>query len=144
PLYYSLVALIITPIDTSDYEQHLWRNYAATFVGDPSCCGRNLYFHTDAQNFPYTRTTLAVHLARLLSILFGAITVIATWAIARTMVSMSNSELRTPISEFGIRNSEFGVPLAVASLVAFNPSFLFASALVSNDTMLAALSTLVL
>jgi hypothetical protein len=142
PLYYTLVALLIAPIDTSNYEQLLWRNYAVTFVGDPSCCGRNIYFHTDAENFPYTRTTLAVHLARLLSILFGAITVVTTWAIARALVL--NSELRTPNSEFGTRSSEFGIPLAVASVVAFNPSFLFASALVSNDAMLAALSTLVL
>lgn len=127
PLYYTLVALIIAPIDTSDYEQHLWRNYAATFVGDPSCCGRNLYFHTDAQNFPYTRTTLAVHLARLLSILFGAVTVAATYSMAKQL-TMGNSQLA----------------IAVAAIVAFNPSFLFASALVSNDTMLAALSTLVL
>ncbi len=127
PLYYSLVALVIAPIDTSDYEQHLGRNYAATFVGDPSCCGRNLYYHTDSENFPYTRTTLAVHLARLLSILFGAVTVAATFLIARQL-KIINDQLS----------------IAAAALVAFNPSFLFASALVSNDAALAAFSTLTL
>lgn len=134
PLYYTLVALVIAPIDTSDYEQQLWRNDAATFVGDPSCCGRNLYFHTEAQNFPYTRTSLAVHLARLLSILFGTLTVAATYSIASVLL------------EYAIGNTQHThlLALACASVVAFNPSFLFASALVSNDTMLAALSTLVL
>jgi hypothetical protein len=134
PLYYTLVALIIAPIDTSDYSEHLYRNYAATPIGDPSCCGRNLYFHFANEDFPYTRTTLAVHLARLLSILFGAITVAATYALTKTVIS--NSEL--PITNYQL------LPLLAASIVAFNPSFLFASALVSNDAPLAACSTLVL
>ncbi len=132
PLYYALVAAIITPIDTSDYSQHLWRNDAATFVGDPSCCGRNIYYHTDSENFPYTRTTLAVHLARLLSILFGAVTVTATYKLTETV--LRNSQLAARRS----------LPLAAAAVIAFNPSFLFASALVSNDAPLAAFSSLVL
>jgi len=134
PLYYALAALVIAPIDTSNYEQLLWRNYAVTFVGDPSCCGRNIYFHTDAENFPYTRTTLAVHLARLLSILFGAITVWATYHIAFTVLN-------------AVRTTQYIVShlaLACAAVVAFNPSFLFISALVSNDAPLAAFSSLVL
>ncbi len=138
PLYYSLVALVISPLDTSDYAQHLWRNTAATFVGDPACCGRNIYFHTDAENFPFTRTTLAVHLARLLSIIFGAVTVWATYAIAQSIHSLI-SHLQFPTS-----NLQPPTALAAAAVVAFNPSFLFASALVSNDAMLAALSSLVL
>ncbi len=124
PLYYSLVALVVAPIDTSDHEQHLWRNYAATFVGDPACCGRNIYYHTDSENFPYTRTTLAVHLARLLSILCGAVTVWATYQTCQVFGNLTG--------------------LAAAAIVAFNPSFLFASALVSNDAMLSAFSSLVL
>jgi hypothetical protein len=126
PLYYTLAAFAIAPIDKSDYEQHLWRNFAATFVGDPACCGRNIYYHTDSENFPYTRTTLAVHLARLLSILFGALTVAATYGIVQQL-AIGNCQL----------------PIATAAIVAFNPSFLFASALVSNDAMLAAFSSLV-
>ncbi len=126
PLYYSIAAILIAPIDTSDFSQHLWRNEYVTFVGDPACCGRNIYYHTDSENYPYTCTTLAVHLARLLSVLFGAITVAATYAIARAI-----HESRV-------------LALAAASVVAFNPSFLFASALVSNDTALAAFASLVL
>ncbi len=136
PLYYALAALVIAPLDTSDYSEHLYRNDAATFVGDPSCCGRNIYYHFANENFPYTRTTLAVHLARLLSIFFGAITVAATYALAKTILNRAR--------EFRIWNLEFGIPLAAASIVAFNPSFLFASALVSNDAPLAAFSSLVL
>jgi hypothetical protein len=131
PLYYALVALVIAPIDTTDHELHLARNYAATFVGDPACCGRNIYYHFDSQNFPYTRTSLAVHLARLLSIFFSALTVAATFFIAETIQAPSS-------------NLQSLIPLTAAAIVAFNPSFLFASALISNDAPLAALSSLVL
>jgi hypothetical protein len=151
PLYYSLAALVIAPIDKSDHEQRLWRNYAVTFVGDPACCGRNIYYHTAAEQFPYTRTTLAVHLARLISILFGAVTVAASFEITKTVLSASqraigiakhtctcgNRRCKCPV-----RNERLAI--AAAAIVAFNPSFLFASALVSNDAMLAAISSLVL
>ena len=133
PLYYSLVALVVAPIDQSDYEQRLWRNNAVTFVGDPSCCGRNIYYHTDSENFPYSRTTLAVHLARLLSIAFSLLTVAAAFWIARIIFASSQLTI-----------GNWQLSMAVAAIVAFNPSFLFASALVSNDAMLAAFSSLVL
>lgn len=129
PLYYSLVALVIAPIDKSDHEQQLWRNYEATFVGDPACCGRNIYYHPDSQNFPYRGTTLAVHLARLVSILFSLITIAATFFIAKTILDTHHADY---------------LALAAAAIVAFNPSFLFASALVSNDAPLAAFSSLTL
>lgn len=129
PFFYSLAALLISPIDTSDFSRHLWRNEFVTFVGDPTCCGRNIYYHTEAENFPYSDTVLAVHLARLLSVLFGAVAVGATYAIAKRVVAND----RMP-----------WLALAVASVVAFNPSFLFASALVSNDTALVAFSSLTL
>jgi hypothetical protein len=157
PLYYALVAFIIAPIDTTDYEQHLWRNYAATFVGDPACCGRNIYYHTDSENFPFTRTTLAVHLARLLSIFFGAVTVWATYQIAieiaatrtQSLPSQADSEptkvgLASGLQRLQSPDLAPDLALAAASIVAFNPSFLFASALVSNDAPLAACSALVL
>jgi len=142
PLYYALAALLISPIDTSDYSQHLVRNEYVAFVGDGACCGRNIYYHFDNENFPFTRTTLAVHLARLLSILFGAITVAATYAIAKSIINyqLPITNLQSPISQ----SLNLSLPIAAASLVAFNPSFLFASALVSNDTALAAFASLTL
>ncbi|MBI4789487.1 MAG: hypothetical protein HY782_20850 [Chloroflexi bacterium] len=161
PLYYTLAALVISPLDTSDFAQHLWRNYAATFVGDPACCGRNIYYHTDSENFPFTRTTLAVHLARLLSILFGAVTVWATYNLATEVAATQTQSRPAPtipesakadfvylLQRFSQRDalaqSPDLLPLAAAALVAFNPSFLFASALVSNDAALAAFSSLIL
>jgi dolichyl-phosphate-mannose-protein mannosyltransferase len=127
PLYYGLVALVISPVDTSDFEQHLWRNPGTSFQGDRACCGRNLYFHARSEDFPYTFTTLAVHLARFVTILFGLITVATVYALMLTIL---------PRQPWGA--------LAAAAVVGFNPSFLFASALVSNDVPLAALCSLTL
>lgn len=125
PLYYGLEALVISPVDTSDFKEHLWRNPAASFQGDRACCGRNLYFHTRSEDFPYTRTTLAVHLARLVTILFGLVTLATTYALTLTILPSGR-----------------WLALAACVVVGFNPSFLFASALVSNDVPLAALCTL--
>jgi hypothetical protein len=127
PLYYGLAALVISPINTTDFEQHLWRNPGTSFQGDRACCGRNLYFHARSEDFPYTRTTLAVHLARLVTILFGIMTVAIVYALMLTLLP-----------------GKRWLALAAAAVVGFNPSFLFASALVSNDVPLAALCSLAL
>lgn len=127
PLYYSLAALAISTVDTSDFIQHLWRNPGTSFQGDRACCGRNLYFHARSEDLPYTNTTLAVHLARLVTILFGVITVAIVYALVLTILPGASK-----------------MALAAAAVVAFNPSFLFASALVSNDVPLAAFCSLVL
>jgi len=125
PLYYALAAMVISPINTNDYEKRLQRNPAQSFVGDIACCGRNLYFHGDAENFPYTRTTLAVHLARGVTILFGLVTVYAIYALTLTLF---------PAQHY--------LALATTALATPNPSFLFASALVSNDIPLVAFCAL--
>ncbi len=127
PLYYALAALVISPVDTSDFEKHLQRNPLVSFQGDRACCGRNLYFHTRSEDFPYTRTTLAVHLARGVSILFGVLAVACIYALVLTLFP-----------------GRKWLALAAAAVAGFNPSFLYASALVSNDIPLAALCTLAL
>lgn len=127
PLYYALAALVISPVDTSDYERRLQRNPAAALTGDLACCGRNNYFHLDAENFPYQRTTLAVHLARGVTILFGLVCVYAVFALTLTL--------------FPARNY---LALATTAIATLNPSFLYSSALVSNDVPLVALGTLAL
>lgn len=127
PLYYALAALVISPIDTSAYETHLQRNPAQSFVGDIACCGRNLYFHFDSEDFPYQRTTLAVHLARGVTILFGLVAVYAIYALTLTLF---------PAQRY--------LALATTALATLNPSFLFSSVLVSNDIPLVAFCTLTL
>lgn len=125
PLFYALAALVISPVDTSDYERRLQRNPAAALTGDRACCGRNLYFHLDAENFPFQRTTLAAHLARGVTILFGLGTVAALYALTLVLFPQRHY-----------------LALAVTATATLNPSFLYASALVSNDVPLVAFCTL--
>lgn len=127
PLYYALAALVIAPVNTSDFEQRLQRNPAAALVGDIACCGRNQYFHFDAEGLPYRGTTLAVHLARGITIVFGLIAVAAIYALVRSLFP-----------------GQRWLALAVTALATFNPSFLYSSALVSNDIPLTALCTVAL
>ncbi len=127
PLYYALAALVIAPVDTSDYERRLQVNPAAALTGDRACCGRNKYLHLDAEAFPYTRTTLAVHLARGVTILFGLATAAALYVLVLAIFP-------------GRRR----IALAASALAALNPSFLYISGLVSNDIPLAAFCTLAL
>lgn len=119
PLYYGLLAPIAAQLDLSDLPSIApinpnWRSGA----------GINVHFHTEAEQFPYTGTALAVRLLRLLSVLLGAITVAATYGLAR---------LFSPRIAF-----------TAAMLVAFNPQFLFMSGVINNDNLVTALSALAL
>ncbi len=87
----------------------------------------NAYVHGGREAAPYTRQVLAWHLARGLGVLLGALTVGLCWLTARLIVP-----------------TRLGLALAAAALVAFNPQFIFQHALVSNDPLLIALSSLLI
>jgi hypothetical protein len=78
---------------------------------------------------PWQGMTLAWHLARGVSSLLGAITVFCTWGIARSLAPAGKATT---------------IGLLAAALVAFNPQFLFTSALVTNDMLLITLSSIIL
>lgn len=85
----------------------------------------NLLLHTRQEGFPYNGTTLAWHIVRLLSILFGVATVWATWRIGHTVFP-----------------GDSATALLAASLVAFLPQFTFLSSVVNNDNLVITLSAL--
>ncbi|HZQ06908.1 MAG TPA: glycosyltransferase family 39 protein, partial [Anaerolineae bacterium] len=66
---------------------------------------------------PYQSNALAWHLARLLSVAMGAVTVWATWQLARILL-----------------HDEW-LALGAAALVAFLPEFLFISSVLNNDNL---------
>ncbi|MBM3129309.1 MAG: DUF2142 domain-containing protein [Chloroflexi bacterium] len=126
PLYYALSALATFWIDTRDLPERLWHNPHAR-IGIPLDFGnKNMIVHTSAENFPWQNTTLAVHLIRLLSILFSTITVALTYLFALEI------------------KSDQTLAAFAAALVAFNPMFLFISASVNNDNLATMLATLAL
>lgn len=119
PLYYATVALFVAPIDRSDLEtiaedNPYWRKGA----------GPNVHYHTGAERFPYKKSTLAVHVARLASIGMGMITIVSTYFIARHLIPKH--------------------ALWAAAFVAFTPQFAFLSGIINNDNLIITLSSLTL
>lgn len=127
PLYYMLAALATFWVDTSDARDLLWLNPQRN-LGDPTNPGnKNLIVHTDQETRPYRGTTLAVHIGRWLSLLFGAGTVVLIYAIVRQVFPAR------PL-----------LALSAAATGAFIPQFLFISTSVSNDSLITFLATLTL
>ena len=123
PLYYMLASLVATGVGAGDLDQVLQPNPHA-IVGLPLEVGnKNMILHTGRDGWPWRKTTLAVHLIRLLSVALGAATVWLTWKIAGRLWP----------------GNPWLPPLA-AALTAFNPMFLFISASVNNDTLAAPLA----
>ncbi len=127
PLYYTLAALVTSWVDTSDARELLWLNPQRN-LGDPENPGnKNFTVHTDRETRPYRGTTLAVHIARWLSLLFGAGTVILIYVIVQQVFPAR------PL-----------LALSAAATGAFIPQFLFISTSVSNDSLITFLAALTL
>ncbi len=123
PLYYALQALLIGWVD--DGTTNVWhRNPYVTWPEHPARYA--VAIHRQEEAFPYRGYVLGVHLARLVSSLMGAGTVIATYLLARLLLGST------------------GLGLAAAALVAFTPGFAFLSATVNNDNGAILASSLVL
>jgi hypothetical protein len=102
PLYYLIAGLVTAPIPTDDLRGLTLHNpgfgyQAPGTVND----NKNLMVHTEREAFPWRGATLAIHLARLVSLAFGALTVLAAWGLAREV---------SPDSDL--------IPLATAAIVA--------------------------
>jgi hypothetical protein len=127
PLYYALVALATSWVDTSDIQRVSQHNPKARAQRpDDTAQYYNEFLHGPREDFPYRQTTLAVHLARGLSVLMGMSTVLLTYLIA--------------LEVFKRRS----VALGAAALNAFIPQFLFISSVVNNDNLIILLSSLTL
>ncbi|MSQ23167.1 MAG: hypothetical protein EXR58_01240 [Chloroflexi bacterium] len=125
PLYHFLASLAIADLDTDDILSLAANPHA--LVGIPSTDSRNKNRVVHPSNEATLQGVAAVHRGRLLSIAFGLLTVATAYLLGRRVVP-----------------TEPTVAFLAASLVAFNPMFLFVSASVANDSAVAAVSTLLL
>ena len=124
PLYYALAALLIAPLDTTHAETLVWENQHAA-LGDPlHPSNKNYMIHTDQEAWPYRGTVLAVHLARLLSVLLGAATLGFVYLLGRALLPQAPR-----------------LALATAALTALTPQFVFISSAITNDNLITLLST---
>ena len=126
PLYYYLTGWATFWIDTSDMAQVRQENpHVDNGVITPDG-NRNLVIHNpQTESFPWSGTVLAVHLARLLSVLMGAATVWLTYRIALELFP-----------------DRPWLALGAAAVNAFTPMFIFISGAVNNDNLTMTLCSL--
>jgi len=84
----------------------------------PGADNKNVFIHSPAERFPYGGTALAVHLARLISLAFGAGTIGVVFATARAAYP------HRPLLAAG-----------AAAFAAFLPAFISSVTVVSNDAL---------
>jgi len=123
PLYYALVALIVQPIDRSDFPSWVRFNASHPAITPGATSDTpNVFIHTAREDWPWTGSVLAVHVARLVSLVFGALTVIGVYRVGR------------------ITTGRDDLAALSAALIAFTPQFVFICASVNNDSLAAATS----
>ena len=125
PLYY-LLGAAATGWIPADHAAAVIRFNTHAAVGNADAVGnKNMLLHGRADGWPWQGVTLAVHCARVLSVLLGAVTVTLTYLIARVTLP-----------------GWLAAAWLAAALVAFSPQFLFISASVNNDNLVTTLATL--
>ena len=128
PLYYMIGAAATFWIDTSDIDAVRRINpHADIGVVVPDGNANMVAHDTAREAFPWSGTALAMHIVRFLSILMGLGTVLLAYALGRELFPA------TP-----------ALALAAAAFVAFNPMFLFISAVINNDNLSTLLATALL
>ncbi len=135
PLYYALMAVLITPFDRSDFAARVLPNPHARLGRADATNNWNQLLHTPDEHALRPGVSLAVTWLRLISAGFGAIAVISTFGFARELRALLR--LRRPFVSDAL-------PPFAAALVAFNPMFVHIMASVNNDTLATALSSLAL
>jgi 4-amino-4-deoxy-L-arabinose transferase-like glycosyltransferase len=117
PLYYVLAGALTSWIPPDDLSRYIESNPSGS-RGYPETDGnKNVWVQLQPDRFPWHGEYLAAHLARLLSLLFGALAVVATYATAREL--------------FPSRPARWPTSAAIAALV---PKLLFVTAAVTNDS----------
>ncbi|MCL4544843.1 MAG: DUF2142 domain-containing protein [Chloroflexi bacterium] len=128
PLYYLIIAAATSWIHFPSPARSMLPNPYSQ-IGHPNRSGwdKNLVIHTSAENFPWRGLSLAVHLGRFVSIVFGAITVLLVYLLARIVAPGWQA-----------------LHVLAAALTAFNPMFLFITASIDNDSLACLLATVVI
>ncbi|MGD2104396.1 MAG: DUF2142 domain-containing protein, partial [Anaerolineae bacterium] len=121
PAYYALGALMTSWVPNEHFDAITERVNAFWIhrVGEPGVDNKTLFLHDPSlERFPYRDVALGVHLVRWLSLLMGGGVILCVHGIVRELLP-----------------SRRRLALMTASLVAFNPMFLFTSASVHDDAL---------
>jgi len=124
PLFYLLNAVVTAPLPmtaSADFPLN------ACYTFDPQDGGRaNFYLHNAAEQHPLAADYLGFRVARLVSVLLGALTVWLAYGLGR---QMADGDVRAG--------------WLAAGFLAFNPQFVFMTASVNNDVLTAVLGAAV-
>jgi len=124
PLYYAAVALAILPFDRADFPNWVRFNTSHPAVTRGATSDTpNIFIHTTREDLPWTGSVLAVHVARLVSLLFGALTLVGIYLVGRIVMGRED------------------LALLGAALIAFTPEFVFICSSVNNDSLAAMTAT---
>jgi 4-amino-4-deoxy-L-arabinose transferase-like glycosyltransferase len=119
PLYYFMAAALIAPFERSDLAYFRRVNPHADIGVIRADGNHNMIVHRPgAEGWPYTGTVLAVHVARIFSIVLAAGTVACTYGLARRLFPAWRE-----------------IAIAAALFNAALPMFLFISGSVNNDNL---------
>jgi 4-amino-4-deoxy-L-arabinose transferase-like glycosyltransferase len=128
PLYHLIAAILISPLDHSDYDQVRRVNPHAR-IGIVSESNINSVIHPLDRSREFEGgTAWGVRIVRLLSMVLASVVVVATYF----------------LTAFTFPNLPRWVGLLAAGLVAFNPMYLFVSASINNDNLSNALISTIL
>ncbi|MGA1824735.1 MAG: DUF2142 domain-containing protein [bacterium] len=149
PLYYSINALFLSCFSkdkASDIKIHTHQDIAAFFRQPSKGFGKhiypplnpryikwgrgsekNMFLTTDKDTFPFSGSIGVVHILRMISILFGALTLFFIFKTTRLLFPANQN-----------------IPLLAASLCAFNPQFNFLSGSLNNDNLVIVWATVAL
>lgn len=125
PLYYVLGALAISWTDTSDFHVAFRPNPHFVWSENDGQNGWNVMMHFGQDEFPWHGSVLALHILRLMNVALASIAIYATYR--ATVLLFPNRDW---------------VPLGVAAVVAFNPSFLYMTSTVHHDVLQATIFAL--
>ena len=126
PGYYLAAAALTAAISQDDFPAIYGRANPHAAIGQPDATtNRNYLIHHADEGWPWRGSILALHLARLFSVLLGAVTL---WATYRALALITDPRWA----------------LLGTALVGFIPQFVFISAAASNDNAINALAALVL
>ena len=127
PLYYLVSGLLTSWIPTTDPVSAFVENPQAS-IGHPSTIdNKNRFVHPASEDYLFADNPLAQRIARLVSAMFGSLTVWFTGLIA-----------------LKLRPTNLAFASLAAGLVAFNPQFIFTGATVTNDSSVAFAGSLLL
>lgn len=126
PLFYTIAALATFWIDTDNLEDLLDFNpHWPDSTWRPLNDNQNMIAHGEADVFPYQGAARAIHIGRIISVLFGVLAVGCTILIAAELFP-----------------GRWWLAWGAGVIIAFNPQFIRTSATVSNDSSSTALVAL--